>query len=240
MQLRQIQESDFERIIEIYSLAFEDPTSIPIEYAANLCYTNPEGCFAATVSGEVVGYVCSHTSGQIGYIGSLAVHPAHRGNGYGKAMTIAVRDHLAGQCEVIGLAVEPHLDRNLSLYASCGFLPVLPSCHVSKSLASDGSRGLPENVHSARQLGSKAYDVIRQIGDWTDELLPGLDFTRDLEHFVHTYPDDLLICFAEEKPLGFLAYQDWFRTDPWGAVRPGPNDIGVLDSLIAGMEESSS
>ena len=63
-----------------------------------------------------------------------------------------------------------------------------------------------------------------------------MDFTKDLEHFRNKYPEDLLIYFDGDTPRGFLAFQDWFRTDPWGAVESGANDAEVLNALITGLE----
>ena len=240
ISLRQIQEADFERVNEIFSVAFGVTPTLPIEYIANLCRTDPEGCLVAAVAGEIVGYACSHRCGRIGYIGNLAVHPTYQGKGYGRALTTAVRDHLAALCDVVGLAVEPNIGRNLQLYASCGFVPTLPGCHIRKQLPPDRSRTIPTSIRTARQLGSQASTAIKQIRAWTDEVFPGLDFTIDLGHFAQAYPDDLLVHFVDEAPTGFLAYSDWFRSDPWGAVRPGSDDIATLNTLVAALEATVS
>lgn len=239
IQLRQIRESDFPRVNEICSEAFGTSPSPPIEYVANLCHTEPEGCLVGTVAGEIVGYACSHRSGRVGYIGNLAVVATHRGKGYGKALTAAVRDHLVARCDIVGLAVEPDNGRNLGLYASCGFEPTLPSCFVGLRLSPDRPTAAA-SIRTARQLGAEASTAIQQIRSWTDEILPGLDFTRDLDHFAQVYPERLLIAYVDDAPRGFLAYHDLFRGDPWCAVRPGPNDSDMLNTLVEAVEASES
>jgi hypothetical protein len=95
---------------------------------------------------------------------------------------------------------------------------------------------IPSSIRTARQLGSRASTAIKQIRVWANEIFPGLDFTIDLEHFAQAYPDELLIHFVDDAPRGFLAYSDGFRSDPWGAVRPGSNDIDTLNALVAALE----
>lgn len=239
VELRQLQRSDLPRVREIFSEAFGVATPPPLEYFENLCHTEPEGCFVATVAGAVVGYACSHRSGRIGYLGNLAVASGQRGRGLGKAVTIAARDHLAARCDVVGLAVEPDSGRNLSLYAACGFTPTLPSACVGRFLRPDRDRTVPASIRTAAQLGPGVHAAIRYVATWTPEVVPGLDCTRDLEHFARAYPDQLSFAFEGDEARGFLAYHELFRGDPWCAVRPGPRDVEAFDALVDAVEAST-
>ncbi|MEZ4654510.1 MAG: GNAT family N-acetyltransferase, partial [Candidatus Eisenbacteria bacterium] len=107
IRLRPIGESDFQTVLDIFVEAFSPSPVPPIEYIANLCHTEPEGCLLAERDGVPVGYAAAHRSGSIGYIGTVAVRNAHRGHGYGKLLTEAVRDYLQTRCRVVGLAVDP-------------------------------------------------------------------------------------------------------------------------------------
>ena len=42
--LRQIQKADFKRVNQIFRDAFGVESTVPTEYIANLCRTDPEGC----------------------------------------------------------------------------------------------------------------------------------------------------------------------------------------------------
>ncbi|MFT7668037.1 MAG: GNAT superfamily N-acetyltransferase [Planctomycetota bacterium] len=240
IQLRQISAADLPRVSAIFCEAFGVKDAPPIDYFANLCYTDPEGCLVGTVDGEIVGYACTHQSGSVGYMGTLAVSDSCRGMGYGKALTLATRDHLAANCEVVGLSVEPTIGRNLELYTACGFEPSLPACHVGKRLAESRTRAISQSIQTAQQLGANAESHIAKIGEWSAEVFPGLDMTRDLEFFVRNYPERLWIHADDKGVNGFLAYDENFRGDPWGMVRPGPNDLDVLTALIEAIEASTS
>lgn len=236
MHLRRIQESDLPTVNEIFSEAFGVSPPRPLEYVANLCHTDPDGCLVGIVAGEVVGYAFSHHGGAVGYIGNLAVRQSARAKGYGKALTVAVRDHLAARCKVVGLAVDPKNGRNLELYTSCGFQATLPSCHVYKKLPPRSTLARAGSILTARELGSRAPDAIAQIRAWSGEVLAGLDLTRDLEHFARVYPERLWIAIVDGAVRGFLAYEEQFRGDPWGAVRPAPDDLVTLDALVETLE----
>ena len=136
----------------------------------------------------------------------------------------------------MGLAVEPNSSRNLNLYARCGFEATLPSCFVYRKLDPGRPRTAPDSIRTAGELGAPAAAAIGEIRGWTDEILPGLDFTRDLEHFARTYPERLWFHRQGGAVRGFLAYHQLFRGDAWGAVRPGAGDVEALEALVAAVE----
>lgn len=238
LELRPIGEPDMQRVREIFVAAFEVPSPPPLEYISNLCCTEPEGCLVGLVDGAIVGYATSHRSGRIGYIGNLAVEPSHRRRGYARALTLAVRDHLMNECDVIGLSVEPNLGGNLELYSACGFDACLPSAQLWKQKSKVEGRELHESVRTAQQLASRWDTISGRLRAWQGELLPGLDFERDLALFAEKYPDRLWVHFEEEEPTGFLAYHSDFRGDLWGAVRPGALEHEALGRLLDAYEVS--
>jgi GNAT superfamily N-acetyltransferase len=238
--LRQIQSADYATVNTLFTDAFDVKPPKEVEYIANLCATDPEGCLIAMVGGEAVGYACTHVSGSIGYIGTIAVANAHRGKGYGKALTEAVRDSLSARCDVVGLAVEPDLGRNLQLYSSSGFVATMPACFVWRQWKPEDLATPSDSVRSAAQLGGEINSVIERVRAWSDEVFSGLDFTQDLTHFARTYPERIWFDMEEGEPRGFLANEPLFRGDVWGCVRPGPGDLDCLDRLIDAVEAAST
>jgi len=88
-------------------------------------------------------------------------------------------------------------------------------------------------VRSAREIGSIIETAIETVTEWSPELLPGLDLSVDLAYFSGKYPDDLLSYYdSHNEVVGFLASEDWYRTDAWGAVRPGSDDADILADLV--------
>ncbi len=239
IDLRPIRDSDVPRVDALFREAFELGAGPRLEFVANLSRTDPEGCLVVEVGGEVVGYAISHRSGSVGYIGNLAVAADRRREGLGKALTLAVRDHLAERCDVVGLAVDANNGRNIGLYASCGFVATLPSCHMFKRRADGVATEVPETVSTARELGSGLDGAIDRIGSWSTRVLPGLDLTRDLRFFAETYPDRLWLAMEGGEPRGFLAQHEHFRSDPWGAMEPRFGDHALLNDLIDAMETST-
>ncbi len=240
LELRQIQPEDYEVVNALFSEAFDVSPPHHVDYIKNLCVTDPEGCLIAMLQGEAVGYACTHRSGSIGYIGTIAVAKAQRGKGYGKLLTEVVRDSLAERCDVVGLAVEPDLGRNLQLYSACGFVPALPACFVWRQWEPESLTGASTALCSAAQLGPETEAVIQAVRAWSDEVHPGLDLTRDLMHFASTYPERLWFDFTDGGPRGFLAHEPLFRGDVWGCVRPGPGDLECLDRLIDAFEGAAA
>jgi predicted N-acetyltransferase YhbS len=57
-------------------------------------------------SGVILGCVYAEVRGARGYMGQLAVGPAHQGNGLGRRMIEAAEDYLRGQgCEAVDITV---------------------------------------------------------------------------------------------------------------------------------------
>lgn len=95
LTIRPVRATDFEIVCALYVAASGVDPAPPLETIANLCHTEPDGCFIGELDGAVIGYAISHRSGSVGCIGSVAVADEHRGRGFGKALTAAARDHLA-------------------------------------------------------------------------------------------------------------------------------------------------
>lgn len=234
--LRPIREADFERVGEVFRRAFDSSREDVVEYVRNLCVSEPDACLVAERD-ERIGYATAHRAGRVGYLGNLAVVEGERGRGVGRALVEASRDVLLERCDVVGLAVEPDNGRNLGLYDRCGFEAVAPSVFWGKRL--EAAAPPDARVRSAAELGDQAAEAIAAVGSWTDEVFPRLDLTRDLEHFRVTFPDRLWFELEGSEVRGVLAHAPLFRGDPWGAVRPGPGDLDVLERLIAAVEHGT-
>ena len=183
LEIRKASESDYPQIADLFRDGFGIPSRIPEDYISNLCYSEPEGCLVGEIGGKMVGYVTVHRAGTVGYIGNLAVVSAHRRRGYGRELVDRAKSYLLTRCDIVGLGVEPGSSDNIRLYKSLGFVETLPSIHVSK----DTAPSLPVS-DSRLLLGSDIRDqaskFISDISTWSDEIIPGLDFSRDLQRFI--------------------------------------------------------
>jgi hypothetical protein len=176
-----------------------------------------------------------HRAGTVGYIGNLAVGGAHRRRGYGRELVDRAKSYLLTRCDIVGLGVEPGSSDNIRLYKSLGFVETFPSIHVRKD-----TTPLPRAADARLLLGSDIRDqaskFISDVSTWSDEIIPGLDFSRDLQRFITKYPEQIVFLVEDGRARGFLAYHDHFRTDPWGAVEPSDDRIELLSALVNGSE----
>ena len=236
--IRPIKEADYNLIQILFRKTFQIKSGVPPDYVANLCYSEPDGCFVGILDESAVGYICVHTAGSIGYIGNMAVDQSCQGRGYGQALVERAIEYLFPICDVIGLAVEPDLGKNQGFYWKCGFEDTLPSRHVIKHLNADrNSVRIQRNLRFGSDFTLAEHEhLISSVRAWSQELIPGLDFSRDLAHFLKRYPSRILFYVDQGHPIGFLAYEDSFRTDPWGAVKSIENDNLIFQELILGSE----
>lgn len=92
---------------------------------------------AEDATGQILACVCIELHGSRGYLGQLAVDPAHQGNGLGGLMIRAAEDHLrkAG-CEAVDIIVLSMRPDLLPFYRRLGYLEI----------------GFVENFRPVRQL----------------------------------------------------------------------------------------
>lgn len=235
LKIRQASASDYPLIADLFRDGFGVSGQIPADYVPNLCYSAPEGCFVGEIGGEMVGYATVHRAGTVGYIGNLAVVHAHRRRGYGRELVDRAKSYLLTQCDIVGLGVEPHLSDNIRLYKSLGFIETLPSIHLRKDTTSS-SPGHDDRLCLGSDIRDQASRFISDIAIWSDGIIPGLDFSRDLQRFITKYPAQIVFLLENGRPRGFLAYHDHFRTDPWGAVEHAGDRLEILSALVHGGE----
>ena len=98
MNIRKIVISDYEALYSLWisckgmGLNDTDDSEAGI---AKFLERNPETCFAAEESGNLIGAILAGNDGRRGYIYHLAVHPDYRRKGIAKMLTQAVLDALA-------------------------------------------------------------------------------------------------------------------------------------------------
>ncbi len=127
--------------------------------------------------GHLVAFNMVHRSGTEGWMGPLAVRPDRQGEGLGSGMVRSAVDWLRSQgATTIGLETMPRTVDNIGFYSRIGLVPG----HLTVTLVHD----IPRRAHGSVELLSGAgpqwagrLDECRRL---TDQLLPGIDFTREL------------------------------------------------------------
>jgi len=87
-------------------------------------------------SGQILACIYAETRGTRGYLGQLAVDPAHQGSGLGKRMLAASEDHFRAKgCEAIDITVLSLRPELLPIYRRLGFVETgTDEFHMSRAL----------------------------------------------------------------------------------------------------------
>lgn len=127
---------------------------------------------------EPVAFNVCHLSGTEGWMGPLAVDPAYQGHGLGKVVVTAGTEWLRARgARVIGLETMPRTVDNIGFYSTLGYTPGRLTITVTVEAAYAD--------HRVPQLGRltehERTEMTEQCGALVSELVPGYDFTREIE-----------------------------------------------------------
>ncbi len=127
--------------------------------------------------GQLVAFNMVHRSGSEGWMGPLAVRPDRQGSGLGSTIVRLGIDWLKGQgARTIGLETMPRTVENIGFYSRLGLVPG----PLTVTLVHD----VPRRLAAAPELLSGAgHQVPQRLEDCrrlTDDLAPGVDFTREI------------------------------------------------------------
>jgi hypothetical protein len=126
----------------------------------------------------IVAFNIVHMSGVEGWMGPLVVHPDYQGRGFGKTIVNAGIDWLRARgAVVIGLETMPRTMDNIGFYSSIGMLPG----HLTVTVTIEGAGGAGSVETLSRLPESERGEVITQCRSLVDEMLPGYDFSREIE-----------------------------------------------------------
>ena len=175
--------------------------------------------------GQMVAFNMVHRSGTEGWMGPLAVRPDRQGEGLGSAMVRTGIEWLRGQgATTIGLETMPRTVDNIGFYSRLGLVP----SHLTVTLIHDVSRrtlGVPELLSAAESGRTDQIDECRRLAD---QVLPGVDFTRELA-LTHELGIGDTTLVREGRNL--TAFALWHST-PLAAGRP-KDELRVLKLVAA-------
>jgi GNAT superfamily N-acetyltransferase len=150
--------------------------------------------------GRVVAFNIAHHSGTEGWMGPLCVRPDQQGVGLGKIIVQAgMRWLRLQQAKVIGLETMPRTMDNIGFYSNLGFLPG----HLTITLTLDAAVGeRTPRLLSQLSPSDKAAAMAACLA-LTTRLMPGYDFTREIELTDRLGLGDTLLLGPPHEPTGF-------------------------------------
>ena len=174
--------------------------------------------------GHLVAFNMVHRSGREGWMGPLAVRPDRQSEGLGSLMVRTGIEWLRAQgATTIGLETMPRTVDNIGFYSRLGLVPG----HLTVTLVQDvARRGVTGSIESLA-AAAVPTDRIAECRRLTDELLPGVDFTREIELTRELAIGDTTLVRDGAALAGFAL---WHST-PLAAGRP-KDELRVL-KLVA-------
>ena len=128
--------------------------------------------------GRIAAFNIVHHSGTEGWMGPLCVRPDQQGAGLGK---IIVQNGMSwlrrNDAKVIGLETMPRTMDNIGFYSNLGFVPG----HLTVTLTLDAVMGDRAPLLLSRLVGDDKEIATEACRALTTMVMPGYDFTRELE-----------------------------------------------------------
>jgi GNAT superfamily N-acetyltransferase len=150
--------------------------------------------------GKIAAFNMAHHSGTEGWMGPLCVRPDHQGAGLGKIIVQAGMRWLRMQkVKVIGLETMPRTMENIGFYSNLGFVPG----HLTVTLTLDAQIGDRPSPMLSQQSSQEQAATIEACRVLTESVMPGYDFTRELELTEQLQLGDTLLLGDPLAPQGF-------------------------------------
>ncbi len=154
--------------------------------------------------GELVAFNMVHRSGSEGWMGPLAVRTDRQGHGLGRRVVAEGVAWLAAQqVATIGLETMPRTIDNIGFYSRLGFVPERLTVTLQRDRPRRGTAGidlLSEHEPAEQQR------LIAACAALTDRVVPGIDFTREVELTLAGGLGDVNLLYDDGALTGFALW----------------------------------
>ena len=150
--------------------------------------------------GRITAFNIVHHSGTEGWMGPLCVRPDSQGAGLGKIVVQSGMKWLREKSvKVIGLETMPRTMDNIGFYSNLGFVP--GHLTVTLTLEAALAERAPELLSRLSSFEKEA--AIIACRELTMRVMPGYDFTRELELTDRLTLGDTILMGPVDAPIGF-------------------------------------
>ncbi len=150
--------------------------------------------------GRIAAFNIVHHSGTEGWMGPLCVRPEQQGAGVGKIIVQSgMRWLRLKHVKVIGLETMPRTMDNIGFYSNLGFVPG----HLTVTLTLDAAMSENTPLLLSRLSSHEREAAIGACRDLTMRVMPGYDFTRELELTDRLALGDTILLGPLHAPIGF-------------------------------------
>jgi GNAT superfamily N-acetyltransferase len=161
-----------------------------------------EGAMVWRDDAGVVAFNLAHDNGAEGWMGPLAVRPDCQGRGVGRGIVTTGIGYLKQRgCRTIGLETMPRTIDNIGFYSRLGFRPG----HLTISLAKETPLDAGPPGERASTIGGPAT-WLEEAHRLTGQLVPGLDFRRELALTLEQSLGDLTVARSGDQWRGYALW----------------------------------
>jgi GNAT superfamily N-acetyltransferase len=149
---------------------------------------------------QIIAFNMVHRSGTEGWMGPLCVRPAYQGAGLGRRIVQeGIRWLQAQGATVIGLETMPRTVDNIGFYSRLGFVPG----PLTITLTLDAALTDEQPVLYSRLSGLERDQLLPACRALTSALLPGTDYTREIELTHALTLGDTVVLGTVARPIGY-------------------------------------
>lgn len=178
--------------------------------------------------GRPLAFNMVHQSGSEGWMGPLAVRPDRQNEGLGKMVVQAGLDWLRGRgARTIGLETMPRTVENIGFYSRLELIPR----HLTVTLTRDVPRKPTALGELLSSTGVDHLKVLAECRELSKRLVPGLDFTRELQLTLDLQVGDATLVRREHRLVGFALW----HSAPLAEGRPR-DEVRVLKLVAEDLE----
>lgn len=175
--------------------------------------------------GRLTAFNIVHHSGTEGWMGPLCVRPDQQGSGLGKTIVSSGMSWLRSRnVRVIGLETMPRTMDNIGFYSNLGFVPG----RLTVTLTLDAAQNEHAPVALSQFSALEKESVIGACAALTARIMPGYDFTRELDLTDRLALGDTIVQGPAAAPTGFAV----FHTVPLVEGR-ARDELRVLKLVLA-------
>ena len=242
---------DIDRINRVFSEAFTDryqrdgmsgvrvPLLNPAIWRFALAAAGDGAMLWRDRSHELIAFNIVHRSGAEGWMGPLAVRPGRQGEGIGGVIVRTGVERLqAAGARTIGLETMPRTVENIGFYSRLGFRPG----HLTVSMARELEG--PGTDRGALLLSAERNGRLRDCRLLTDRLLPGVDFSAELELTLSRQLGDATLIAERGDPVAFALWHsvplaEGRAPDELRVLKLAARNLGAFRRLLEALETSA-
>ncbi len=187
---------------------------------------------------RLVAFNLAHRSGTEGWMGPLCVRPDRQLGGLGKEIVGAAVEWLKAQgVTTLGLETMPRTVDNIGFYSRLGFVPGRLTLTMTREIGA-GPKREPDLLTLGQLSTEERRERLGQIGAFVDAMLPGADYSREIELTLELLLGDV-VCMERDGELEAFALchaaplAEGGGRDEVRALKVGARDTGALLAVLS-------